>query len=274
MSIRPILRWAGSKRKLLPYLLASAPISYKRYIEPFLGSGCFFLALQPARALLGDFNVDLMAMYSVLRRCPGALALRVHSMPNTMKYYYQLRSQDQSELRSIDRAARFIYLNRFCFNGVYRENRAGKFNVPRGSHTGKLPSIDEFRECAKAFRRAVLCSGDFEKCLKNVRKGDFVYLDPPYATSRRQNDGEYGYDCFTEKDIPRLVTALKVGHDRGASILLSYSSMPLLRKELPDWNFREIKIRRNIAGFSHQRLDVTEVLVSNYAVPDGIPVRN
>ncbi|MEQ1846132.1 MAG: Dam family site-specific DNA-(adenine-N6)-methyltransferase [Nitrospira sp.] len=267
MATRPILRWAGSKRKLLPSLMDYVPAKYERYVEPFLGSGCFFLALRPSASVLGDFNRGLMEMYSVLRDSPLKLARAVYAMPNTTRYYYKLRSHVVADLTPLERAARFVYLNRYCFNGVYRENRQGMFNVPRGSHTGKLPTIEEFKVCAEVFKSADLRPGDFEECLKDARSGDFIYLDPPYASCTRLDHGEYGYNSFNEKDIPRLISTLKAADRKGAAVLLSYANTPLLKRVLPKWNFRKVRVRRNVAGFAHQRLEVSEILVSNYPLP-------
>jgi DNA adenine methylase len=270
MWTRPILRWAGSKRKLLPKLIACVPQSFDRYIEPFLGSACLFLALKPKKAVLGDFNHELMKTYSVLRKLPSEVAEAVHNMPSSVAYYYTLRAKSPQSMSPVDRAARFIYLNRHCFNGVYRANRSGQFNVPRGIHTGKIPTIAEFRACAVAFRNAELRRGDFESCLTDIRSGDFIYLDPPYASCSRLDHGEYGYDSFNEDDIERLIKALKRADRRGATILLSYASTPILQHALPRWYFRTIKVRRYVAGFEHQRLEVKEVLVSNKALPHNL----
>jgi DNA adenine methylase len=267
---RPILRWAGSKRKLLSKLLACAPKHFDRYIEPFLGSACYFLALHPPKAILGDFNADLMDMYSVLRNYPKEIAEIVHDMPDTDDFYYSLRARSSKELGSIERAARFIYLNRYCFNGVYRSNLRGEFNVPRGKHTGNIPSIDEFINCAKALKFADLRNGDFENCLSDVGVGDFIYVDPPYASVSRLSHGEYGYGSFNEKDINRFVYSLKEADKNGAVILLSYAYTPILKQMLPNWHHRKIVVKRHVAGFNHHRNEVQELIISNKSLPTNL----
>lgn len=264
---RPILRWAGSKRKLLPKLIACTPVKFERYIEPFLGSACYFLALKPQSAILGDFNTELIKMYRVLREKPNEIAEAVHEMPGDPEYYYKLRAQSAFDLDRVSRAARFIYLNRFCFNGVYRANRSNHFNVPRGSHTGKIPSKEEFKECAKLLRKAKLRATDFEDCLSDTKTGDFIYLDPPYASVARLDHGEYGYNSFSEKDIDRLLSSVKRADRNGAIILLSYAYTPIFQKSLPNWHFKKIDVRRYVAGFADQRLEVKELLVSNKPLP-------
>lgn len=128
----PVFRWAGSKRQLVPTLIANAPDDFGAYIEPFAGSACLFFALQPERAVLGDFNTALIGAYRVIATAPRAVARALSAMPTDPAFYYELRSRDAALLSRVERAARFIYLNRFSFNGVYRTNLQGGFNVPRG----------------------------------------------------------------------------------------------------------------------------------------------
>jgi DNA adenine methylase len=135
---RPILRWAGSKRKLLPKLISLSPSSSGRYVEPFAGSAALFFALQPQDALLSDFNPELIETYKILSANAGSVWRRLSQMPGSRDFYYRIRARNPTSMSSIDRAARFIYLNRYCFNGVYRTNRLGQFNVPRGCDSPEL----------------------------------------------------------------------------------------------------------------------------------------
>lgn len=267
---RPILRWAGSKRKLVSKLMACAPKRFDRYIEPFLGSACYFLALRPPKAVLGDFNADLIDMYIVLRNHPETVAQIVHDMPTTSDFYYSLRAKSCEELDSIERAARFIYLNRYCFNGVYRSNRKGDFNVPRGKHTGRVPTLEEFINCAEALKYADLRKGDFENCLLDVGLGDFIYVDPPYASVSRLSHGEYGYGSFNENDLNRFTCSLKQADKNGAVILLSYASTPILKQMLPKWHYRKIVVKRFVAGFNRHRNEVEELIISNKPLPSNL----
>lgn len=260
----PVLRWAGSKRKLVPVLLEVAPSNYQRYIEPFAGSACFLFALRPPQAVLNDINPHLIEMYEVLRRHPRRLARGVHALPATKCEYYRQRSLGTVELGDLQRAIRFVYLNRFCFNGVYRTNRQGHFNVPRGERTGGVPHESKFYRCAVAIRGADLRAIDFEACLHDVQKDDFVYLDPPYSTSDRARYGEYGYASFQPVDMSRLVDVLKQIDAAGARFLLSYAGDPEVEKALGKWNLKAIDVRRHVAGFAGHRTKVRELLVSNY----------
>ena len=127
-------------------------------------------------------------------------------------------------MRLPERAARFIYLNRYCFNGVYRTNRRGLFNVPRGIKTGKLPSLEEFRECSRCLNRADVLAADFFTLALKAKRGDFFYLDPPYPTTQRPTHGECGYGSFSSADLPRLIHALQIIDRKKASFVLSYAA--------------------------------------------------
>lgn len=259
--VAPILRWAGSKRKLLPHILPCIPRNVARYIEPFAGSCCVFLALRPRRAIISDLNVDLIEAYRIIRRHPDKVFNLVSAMPDTDPFYYELRAMPVSEIDDLTRAARFVYLNRHCFNGVYRTNRSGVFNVPKGSKAGVIPTKEQFQSFAKAMRKASLRSNDFEKTLKQASEDDFVYLDPPYSPPNTRFRGEYGYGSFCEQDEQRLVAALRAADTRGATILLSYN--PTIHASLSDWHSKSLSVRRSVAGFNHQRMVVTETLLSN-----------
>lgn len=259
----PLLRWAGSKRKLLPTLLECVPSRLHRYIEPFAGSACLFFALRPDCAVLGDTNAELLQTYSILQKHPRLVAQAVHSWPNTETSYYSIRRQSPDDLNPIDRAARFIYLNRYCFNGVYRTNRRGEFNVPRGIRTGAVPSESAFYRCSIALRNARVRAVDFEDCLQDVRTGDFVYLDPPYTSVSRNRYGEYGYGCFGDCDIDRLVLCLRRIDGAGAMFLLSYANTCSVAQRLSRWYQRIVRVRRHVAGFAGDRAEVSELLVSN-----------
>lgn len=263
--LSPLLRWAGSKRKLLPHILPCIPKDTKRYIEPFAGSCCVYLALRPQRAILSDLNSALIDTYKTIRRTPDEVFEAVSTMPDTEEFYYKLRAAPTNEMGDVSRAARFVYLNRHCFNGVYRTNRNGLFNVPRGTKAGVIPPKEQFQAFAKALRKASLRAVDFEKTINHAADGDFVYLDPPYSPPNTRFRGEYGYGSFCEHDIQRLVGALNSADSRGATILLSYN--PTIQILLPTWHSKCLSVRRSIAGFNHQRAMVTETLFSNRPFP-------
>lgn len=261
--LSPLVRWAGSKRQLLPSLVSAAPANFGRYIEPFSGSACLFFALRPTRGILGDINAELLQTYAAVREYPGLVAELLKELPRSERRYYEIRSMNPSTLGPIVRAVRFLYLNRYCFNAVYRTNRRGEFNVPFGTRTGGFPTITEFHEIARALSRAELRIGDFQECLKDVQKGDFVYLDPPYATSCSRWRGEYGPNPFSEHDLRRLSTTLSHIDSVGGRFLLSYVACPEVATLGREWYQRELQVRRHVAGFARHRGEVTELLISN-----------
>ena len=212
----PLFRWAGSKRKLLPILTSYVPKKINRYIEPFAGSACLFFALKPQKAVLGDINEELLFTYQVLKNHPRILSRATLGFAVSEEQYYTLRKLNPESLNSIDRAARFIYLNRYCFNGVYRTNKKGEFNVPRGVNTGNIQDEACFYRFSVALRNADLRANDFTDCLEDVQEGDFIYLDPPYAVAGKPRAGEYGNNCFDESDINRLVECLIKIDEAGA----------------------------------------------------------
>lgn len=190
---------------------ASAPLSRQiQQIHRAVRGFSMLVFFAPAEhALLGDFNPQLIDTYRTVARAPHAVAAKLTTMLVSHEYYYELRAQNPAALRSVERAARFVYLNRFCFNGVFRTNQRGEFNVPRGTKTGQLPTATDLRACAQILRSATLIAGDFERTLEGVDRGDFVYLDPPYSSSAERNRGEYGYGAFSSDDLGRLEECLR-----------------------------------------------------------------
>ena len=261
----PFLRWAGSKRKLLPDIVSRIP-QYSRYIEPFAGSACVFFAIRPKRAILGDCNSDLLKTYATVRKHPWRVYEAAVRWPRTESFYYRLRDHTEFIADPINEAARFLYLNRYCFNGVFRTNRTGRFNVPRGTGMGRFPSASLLYRCSVALRNADLLTSDFEACVAKARAGDFVYLDPPYAKDDARFRGEYGYSSFAALDIERLLRCIKCLDDRGVKFMLSYSFCREIRPALETWHTRHILVRRHVAGFEHHRARVKEVLITNYPI--------
>ena len=179
-SIFPVLRWAGSKTKSLGALASLWKPTYSRYVEPFAGSAALFFELEPHRAILGDINAGLIETYEVIRERADDVHHSVSRIPRTEAEYYRIRAQNASRLSRLGRAVRFVYLNRLCFNGIYRTNLKGEFNVPYAhTRSGRIPTIEDFRRCALMLDRASLKCAEFGTILTQVKKGDFVYLRRP-----------------------------------------------------------------------------------------------
>jgi DNA adenine methylase len=259
---RTVIRLAGSKKRMLPLLMELVPGSFSRYVEPFAGSAALFFATRPERAVLADFNRDLVGALKDLARHPRRLHDQISHISTDKDTYYWMRDAYQPTT-DLARSVRFFYLNRNCFNGIYRTNRLGQFNVPHGSGMGGLPSRRDFYRCSIALRSAEVVRADFRATLAGVQAGDFVYVDPPYM-SRRATYGEYGYGSFSEDDMADLCEFLRRAADRGADVLLSYGSTRGVMEGLGDWKREVVAQRRDVAADpKHRRSDSVEVLVSN-----------
>lgn len=263
---KPVLRWAGSKRELLPQLTQffRASAATGRYVEPFAGSACLFFSLRPGSAVLGDLNDELISTYRQLGKHPRQVARTMRRWKSDEATYYEVRAVDPDALDPVPRAARFLYLNRLCFNGVYRTNRAGRFNVPYGSKTGALPDEAHLYRCSVALRDAELRNGDFEATTADVKGGDFVYLDPPYTQDPRSAYGVYGYGSFDASDLDRVLATLRRIDDAGATFLFSYAAVDGLNEALREsWSLSEVGVSGRIAAAADCRRTRTEVLITN-----------
>ena len=264
---KPFLRWAGSKKQLVGLMAHYWTGERTRYVEPFAGSARFFFQLEPPSALLGDLNADLMSMYGAVKDFPTELHAALSQWENSEEDYYRARELDPDSLSQIDKAARFIYLNRFCFNGLYRTNKVGKFNVPYGgSKTGSTPSQEELKAASQLLTHVTLVCTDFEATLKDIRDEDFVYLDPPFTTNGKRVFNDYGPQPFGSRDLNRLRKALEKLDKIGAAFLLSYADCPEGRQLAQDFKTTEVTTKRNIAGFASRRSVTTELLVTNVCI--------
>jgi DNA adenine methylase len=260
---KPIIRWAGSKRKLLPILTENLPKSYTRYIEPFCGSACLFFEASPAKAILSDINLELINAFKEIKSNKHFRDELVE-MPVSQKEYYRVRNLDVNDLSKKERAIRFMYLNRYCFNGVYRTNQGGHFNVPMGTKTGSFPPQSIFDETRRKLRKARLVSCDYKKTLEIVEKGDFAYIDPPYSKANKFT-GEYGLGSFNSNELPLLFEQLSEIDSRKAKFLLSYRACAKSQRELSkNYNVISLSVKRHIAGFKTTWSDCNEILVKNY----------
>ncbi len=262
--VRPILRWAGSKRQLLPVLASYWSDTYARYVEPFAGSCSLFFRVTPPDAVLADKNKELIETYEILREAPRDLHTAVSSWPVNEQVYREVRAIRPETLDRLRRAARFIYLNRNCFNGIYRTNRKGEFNVPfAGSRQGAVPSVEEFERAASLLQTVTLRAWDFGTTLRHCRAGDFVYLDPPFFVRSRRVFREYGPRTFGPKDLARLATHLKHLNCRGVHFLLSYADSREAQILANPWRYERLEVRRNVSGFVGSRRKSFELLITN-----------
>lgn len=265
---KPFLRWAGSKKQLLPIISKYWTSKHQRYIEPFAGSASLFFYLQPRNAILGDINTELIFTYEQVKNNLSNVVSELGKFKKGKEEYYHLRTVDPNILDPAKRAARFIYLNRFCYNGLYRTNRKGQFNVPYGGE--KVVNVTNYEillACSKALQGAILVSGDFEKVLRDAKESDFVYLDPPYRVKSQRVFNEYDASTFSLNDLKRLRIWLDKLTERGIDFLMSYADCDEAELLKKGHLVQFVSVKRNIAGFANKRRKATEVIISNKSLP-------
>jgi DNA adenine methylase len=263
----PFLKWAGGKSQLLKQYQPFFPPRERigRYFEPFIGSAAVFFHLRPPQATLCDINHKLIDVYRVVQNDVEKLidALKVHK--NDKNYYYRVRARKPHKLDSVAQAARLIFLNKTCYNGLYRENSRGEFNVPFGRY--KNPTIcdeERLRTASCVLQGVELKAVDFEEAVEPARAGDFIYFDPPYvplsATSSFTSYNKYG---FNHEDQVRLAQTFRRLDERGCYIMLSNSSAPVVYDLYDGFQMTKIKARRSINSKADGRGPVTELLITN-----------
>ena len=262
----PFLKWVGSKRYLLPEILPRLPAKINTYYEPFLGGGAVFFALASdqrfKRAAIGDANEELMNLYAQIRDNPSSLM--GFNFDQDEKSFYRIRAQDPATLPPLARAARTIYLNKVGFNGLYRVNRKGVFNVPWGKQEGRS-IFDEANilACSAALQQAALLAIDFEMATVPAKRGDVAYFDPPYwPASATANFTAYAAGGFGPKDQERLRDVAKKLHARGVYVLLSNSDTPFVRDLYSDFKIESVQAPRRVNSKGDKRGNVGELLIS------------
>lgn len=221
-SVTPILKWAGGKRWLVESHPEIFSLNYNRLIEPFMGSGAVFFKLAPDSSIISDSNQELISTYEAIRNdwLSVETALKRHHSRHSKAYYYKMR--DTKPRTPHGRAARFIYLNRTCWNGLYRVNLQGKFNVPIGTKTNVLLETDNFKKVSELLEKAELDCCDFEKTIDKAQKGDLLFVDPPYTVKHNQNGFiKYNESLFSWEDQVRLKEAIIRAKNRSARIILT-----------------------------------------------------
>ncbi|MBL8047434.1 MAG: Dam family site-specific DNA-(adenine-N6)-methyltransferase [Chthonomonas sp.] len=265
--MRPILRWAGAKTQILTKLASYYQDPKYKYIEPFCGSACLFLRLNPKRAVLGDMNSDLIGTYETVRSNPSDVHQAMQGWGLDAETYYKVRAGEGVHTDPISKAARFLYLNRLCFNGIYRTNLSGKFNVPWGATKFRaMLSLEELVSFSEALKGVKLVSGDFAMCLQRVSAKTFVYLDPPYRVTSKRTFREYLPAGFAVDDLHRLRTAIIRIHESGAKFVLSYADSAEARTLGDGFQTVSTPVRRLVAGSASSRTRVEELLISNIEI--------
>jgi DNA adenine methylase len=261
----PFLKWAGGKRWFVSRYLDLLPSEFNRYIEPFLGSGALFFAIRPHKAILADLNADLIATYSAIREDwkPVVRILSEYHREHSKDFYYSVRSSRPRTLHG--RAARFIYLNRTCWNGLYRVNLRGEFNVPMGTKERVLLGADDFCRASVLLKRAALIASDFGQVVCEAGRGDLIFADPPYVTAHSQNGFlKYNERLFSWTDQIRLRDALLGAKRRGAAIVATNADTPSIRALYRE-HFKIFSATRSsvIASDTRNRGRTSELIISS-----------
>lgn len=260
----PFLTWAGGKRWFVQKHAALLPKKFNRYIEPFLGGGSVFFHLQPSKAILGDTNPDLIAAYQGIKDNWEGLtrSLQYHQRNHSDDHYYDIRAK--SPAGALQRASRMIYLNRTCFNGIYRVNLNGEFNVPRGTKDSVILPNDSFENVAKLLEKADIRLADFEELIDEAKAEDFVFADPPYTVRHNLNGFvKYNEKLFSWEDQERLAAALVRARDRGVIVVSTNANHPSLHKLYKNNQFSLITTSRfsSISASSSSRKQFEELII-------------
>lgn len=262
----PFLKWAGGKRWLtrISSIVERIPLD-ARYVEPFLGSAAMFFHTRPSKALLNDFNPDLIETYRAIKTNwkDVAKALRRHQRLHLEidNYYYDVRASSPKtpELR----AARFIYLNRTCFNGLYRVNQKGEFNVPRGTKSTVVLDTDDFEAVSRTLMNTELIHGDFSTVIKRSGSGDFIFADPPYTVKHNHNGFiKYNEKLFSWEDQVRLHDELSLAADRGAAIMITNADHPSIHELYRRFDIIVAERPSVMASSSDKRKKTTEAIIT------------
>jgi DNA adenine methylase len=264
----PILKWAGGKTRLLPDLLARIPERFGRYYEPFAGGAALFFRVAPERAVLADSNADLLGLYTCLARDVAGVIRKLehHRAAHSEEHYYATRTRWNDRERSwssADRAATFIYLNKTCFNGLWRVNRAGAFNVPIGRYTDPPICVpDALRAAGALLGRTTLRCSDYRAAVADARRGDFVYFDPPYdPVTPTANFTSYTADAFGPEHQRALAETARVLVARGCQVMLSSSDTPLIRRLYRGFRISRVRCARAINSDRSGRGAVDELII-------------
>ena len=263
---RPILRWAGGKKHLVPHLTKLLPDSCGRYIEPMVGGGALFFSITPQDSLLADVNDDLINFYRVLRDGPDKLIPKLLRLRASSELYYSMRAKQPRS--DVGKAVRFAYLNRLCWNGLYRVNRRGEFNVPIGSRLpAELWNAASLWAAVESLQGVRLESSDFASILDLAQSGDLVFVDPPYRRGANGSNGfnRYTSGRFTMEDHHRLATKIMELDKRGVRILLALANQRALMQLYPNTLRKRVVASKSlVSGHSKGRRPVREAILFNF----------
>ena len=262
---KPFLKWAGGKKWLSPLTQSLIPSKLENtYYEPFIGAGSFFFSIRPKKSVLSDLNRDLIETYTAIRDHVELVINSLNTYQYNNEFYYYMRSKKPRSLHG--KAARFLYLNKTCWNGLYRVNRKGTFNVPIGRYDNPtICNADRLRKASELLRNVQLKCCDFEKAVAHARQSSFVYFDPPYITGHKNNGFHmYNDKLFAWDDQKRLSMLAAKLHNRGVHVLISNADHTNIMELYPDFYLYRISRKSLIGGNGSRRGNITEGLISSY----------
>jgi len=275
-AVPTFVKWAGGKTQLLDQFKKFFPKKFNGYLEPFVGSGAVFFYIKrkynPKRVIISDNNEDLINTYMVVRDNLEELIklLKIHKRNHCKEYYYKIRETDVNELSDVEKAARFLYLNKTCYNGLYRVNSKGKFNVPFGRY--KNPNIvneKNLRKAHKLLQGVTIKLQSFEKVLEDAESGDFIYFDPPYyPLSKTANFTSYTRDVFLDDEQRKLAEVYRKLDERGCLLMLSNSDTEFIKNlySYDGLKIHTVKARRAINSKADKRGAINELVILNYEI--------
>lgn len=270
-NIKPFIKWVGGKTQLLDELKTRLPEIYDKYYEPFIGGGALLFSIQPEKAIINDYNKEVSNLYNIVKNKPNELISDLQKHENTESYFYAIRSLDRNKkefnkLSDVERASRFVYLNKTCYNGLYRVNRNDEFNVPFGKY--KNPLICDNKNIINASRylkNVEILNLDFEEVLKTATSGDFVYLDPPYdVISKTASFTEYNKDGFSKEDQIRVKKVCDNLTSKNVKWMLSNANTQFIKNLYSEYNIEIVDAKRSINSKGYKRTGITEVIIRNY----------
>ncbi|HEM5255576.1 TPA: DNA adenine methylase [Streptococcus suis] len=273
-TLQPFTKWTGGKRQLLPVIKSLMPDNYNSYFEPFIGGGAVFFELIPKKAIINDFNSELINCYRQIKDNPQKLIelLTKHQENNSKEYYLELRAVDRdnriNKMTDVERAARIMYMLRVNFNGLYRVNSKNQFNVPYGRYKNpKIVDSELILSISQYLNKnnIEILTGDFEKAIEDVGAGDFVYFDPPYIPlSETSAFTSYTHEGFSYEEQVRLRDVFRKLDKKGAYVMLSNSSSPLVEELYKGFNIHKVEAIRTNGAKASSRGKISEFIVTNY----------
>jgi len=271
--VAPVLKWVGGKRQLIDTFSPLLPKRITSYCEPFVGGGALLFYLQPSVAIINDINIELIGVYKVIRDNVDELIEELKKYKNEADFFYSIRDWDRDRekyetLSNIEKAARILYLNKTCYNGLYRVNNAGEFNSPFGHYRNPNIINEPVLRAVSAYfngTKVIFSSRDYALVLSEVKKGTFVYLDPPYdPVSDTSSFTGYTKSGFSKEEQIRLRECCDELDNRGVKFMLSNSATPFIMEQYSDYNITVVHAKRAINSVGSKRGDVDEIVVRNY----------